>query len=46
MHDLTTIHIAGFALYAAAIFAGPLIWIRQGSTALREAAKLGIDDTF
>ena len=46
MHDLTAIHIAGFALYAAAIFAGPLIWIRQGSTALREAGKLGIDDTF
>ncbi len=46
MHDLTPIHIAGFAIYAAAIFVGPLIWIRQGSTALREAGRLGVDDTF
>ena len=46
MHDLTTIQIAGFALYAAAIFVGTLIWIRQGSKALREAAQLGVDDTF
>jgi hypothetical protein len=46
MHDLSTIHMAGFALYAATIFAGPIIWIQQGRTALREAGKLGVDDPF
>ena len=45
MHDLTTLHIVGFALYAVAIVVGPVIWIRQGHAALREAAKLGVDDT-
>lgn len=44
MQDLTTIHIAGFAIYAAAIFTGPIICIQQGRTALREAGKLGVDD--
>jgi hypothetical protein len=44
MHELTLLHVLGFAAYAMVLLAGPVIWLRQGNAALREAERLGVDD--
>jgi len=44
MHELTLLHVLGFAAYAVVLLAGPVICLRQGNAALREAERLGVDD--
>jgi len=44
MQDLTLLHVVGLAVYAAVLLVGPVVWLRQGSAALREAELLGVED--
>jgi len=42
MHELTLLHVIGFAAYPFVLLMVPIIWIRKANVALREAALLGV----
>lgn len=46
MHELTLLHVIGFAAYPIVLLMVPIIWIRKATVAMREADRLGVSGAW